>query len=194
MTDGNRPHYHMIVFNCDFGDKRLWTVRNGHKLYVSETLNSLWLDKNHSSLGFSSIGAVTFESAAYVARYCLKKLTGKENKEYCRVNFDAREKKYYAVPAEFAHMSNGIGKEWLKTYRGDVWPDDFVVVSGRGRSRVPRYYDKILEADDPLEFELIKTSRAERARQNGVDNTSRRLRDRETVKLAQISQLKRELE
>ena len=49
----------------------------GHNVYRSAILEKLW------PFGFSTIGAVTFESAAYVARYVMKKwskdsLEGKE--------------------------------------------------------------------------------------------------------------------
>lgn len=62
-----RPHYHALLFNHDFVDKSLIAVRNDHRLYVSPSLQRLW------PFGYSSVGDVTFESAAYVARYSLKK-------------------------------------------------------------------------------------------------------------------------
>lgn len=65
-----RPHFHACIFGLDFVDKTLWQVRNGVKLYRSKKLESLW------EFGYSSIGTVTFESAAYVARYIMKKVTG----------------------------------------------------------------------------------------------------------------------
>ena len=65
-----RPHYHALLFGHDFTDKQLWTQRSGVKLYISEELKKLW------PYGFSTIGDVTFESAAYCARYVLKKVTG----------------------------------------------------------------------------------------------------------------------
>ena len=66
-----RPHYHACIFGFDFPDKRLWKVTNsGHRLYISESLDELW------PFGFCTIGNVTFESAAYVARYIMKKVNG----------------------------------------------------------------------------------------------------------------------
>ena len=62
-----RPHYHACLFNFDFPDKYLWKENNGQKLYRSPSLEELW------PYGYSSIGTVTFESAAYVARYILKR-------------------------------------------------------------------------------------------------------------------------
>ena len=65
-----RPHYHAIIFGVTFVDKKLWSIRRGNNLYRSATLEKLW------PYGFSSIGTVNFETAAYVARYVTKKITG----------------------------------------------------------------------------------------------------------------------
>lgn len=66
-----RPHFHACLFGHDFDDKKLWsTTPAKSKLYRSESLEELWPN------GFSSVGDVTFESAAYVARYITKKITG----------------------------------------------------------------------------------------------------------------------
>ena len=69
--DNNRPHYHAILFNHDFGDKVLWRKSSsGDPLYTSSELAELW------PFGFSSIGQASYQSAAYVARYIMKKVTG----------------------------------------------------------------------------------------------------------------------
>lgn len=66
-----RPHYHACLFNCDFPDKYLYKITDtGEHLFRSPELEKLW------PYGFSTIGNVTFESAAYVARYITKKITG----------------------------------------------------------------------------------------------------------------------
>jgi hypothetical protein len=66
-----RPHFHACLFGHDFADKKLWkTTDSKSKLYRSAELEKLW------PYGFSSVGDVTFESAAYVARYIMKKVSG----------------------------------------------------------------------------------------------------------------------
>jgi hypothetical protein len=66
-----RPHFHALLFGHDFSDRKLWsTTPAGSKLYRSAELEKLW-DK-----GFSSVGDANFESAAYVARYIMKKVSG----------------------------------------------------------------------------------------------------------------------
>ena len=59
--DFSRPHFHACLFNCFFGDrKRIPGGASGSPLYRSDILERLW------PFGYSSIGDVTFESAAYV--------------------------------------------------------------------------------------------------------------------------------
>lgn len=65
-----RPHHHVLLFNHSFDDMVIHSRKKGIPLYTSESLQKLW------KKGFSTIGEVTFESAAYTARYCLKKFIG----------------------------------------------------------------------------------------------------------------------
>ncbi|WP_445236462.1 rolling circle replication-associated protein [Escherichia sp. E4385] len=61
-----RPHYHAIIFGYDFPDKTLHKAGR-FNLYRSSLLERCW------TFGWSVVAAFSFESAAYVARYCVKK-------------------------------------------------------------------------------------------------------------------------
>jgi len=74
----NRPHYHACVFGLDFPDKTFYKAKNGNNLYSSRILDDLW------SHGKCYFGTVTFESAAYVARYIMKKRLGKSKETYAK--------------------------------------------------------------------------------------------------------------
>src|SRR6185295_14361242 len=66
-----RPHYHACLFGYDFEDKvEVGKSKTGTPLYTSKFLEKLW------TKGISKIGVLDFESAAYVARYITKKVTG----------------------------------------------------------------------------------------------------------------------
>ena len=81
-----RPHYHAIIFGLDFKDKILFSEQNDQKLYISPTLNKIW------GLGHATIGDVTFQSAAYVARYITKKITGDRAQDhYNEINYETGE-------------------------------------------------------------------------------------------------------
>ena len=138
-SKNGRPHYHALLFNFDFTDKKLWQVnKNGTKYFVSDALSKLW------TAGFSTTGAVTFESAAYVARYTLKKASGNVKNDrpaHCR--------------SEFLVMSRrpGVGKGQIEKYVDEVYPLDRVIARGR-ECKPPRYYDSYYEAVAPDDYQL----------------------------------------
>lgn len=185
----SRPHYHACLFGCDFPDKVFsHTTGAGEKLYTSAELDRLW------QKGLTSCGSVTFESAAYVARYVTKKVTGAGAAAwYERVNRETGE--IFSVLPEYTTMSlkPGIGATWFEKFRRDVFPSDEVVMGGRVQ-RPPRYYDKLLGVGDTPELERIKRDRVLRSAGHYADKTPRRLRDAEIVKEAQLRFLKRKLE
>lgn len=153
-----RPHYHSCLFGFDFEDKYSWAVRSGRPAWRSPILESLW------SCGQSEIGSVTFESAAYVARYVTKKVTGSAAQQhYERVVLETGE--VIHLEPEYVTMSRrpGIGREWYERYKDEVYPADEVVVRGR-RMKPPRFYDLVLEVEDAEAFEEIATARKRKRR------------------------------
>lgn len=181
-TENWRPHYHAIIFNFDFLDKVYYRRSPaGEKIFRSDILDRLW------PFGFCSVGSVTFQSAAYVARYCVQKVTG-FNARYHYARKDD-EGEYFLVP-EFNKMSlkPGIGAEWLRRFTSDVYPRDFVVVNGVECSP-PRYYDKVFSRSNPVEFEDIQFLRESDGRSRYEDNTPERLAVKEVVQKARIRSL-----
>lgn len=184
-----RPHYHACLFNLGFSDRRVFTVRGGVVLYTSDTLSELW------GKGFCTVGDVTFESAAYVARYITKKVTGKGAEAHYRVA-DAVSGEVLELCPEYTTMSRrpGIGAPWLKRYMSDVYPHDRVVLVGPESVRTlrpPKYYDSLFELEDPQALEEIKFQRFERAKQTQSDCTPERLAVRERHQYLRFLKLKR---
>lgn len=183
-----RPHFHACIFNFDFDDKKLWkTTGSGSKIYRSEALERLW------PFGYSSVGDVTFESAAYVARYIMKKVTGQaaegHYEEVCKVTGEITNRK-----PEFNKMSlkPGIGQGWFDKFKDDVYPHDYVVVRGK-KTKPPRFYDKKFKAEYPIEFDMIEFQRFQKSRENPEENFDDRLLVREQVVAARLALLKRSL-
>jgi hypothetical protein len=197
--NGGRPHYHAVLFGCNFNDwVYLRTTDKGSHIYTSPTLEKIW------GKGFVSIGECTFQSAAYVARYCLKKVTGKQAdlvdketglKHYERFNSYTGE--IIEVLPEYATMSrggrtgNGIGYDWIREYTSDCYPKDFTTHNGM-RMKPPKYYDKQLKEIDPDMYDDIKAGR-KLAGFKSTDSCESRLSQIEKVKEAQNKQLKRDL-
>lgn len=68
-----RPHYHAAVFNFWPADAKIYKCNElGDRLYTSETLNKIWQN------GYVILGNLTYQSAAYIARYVYKKAYGAE--------------------------------------------------------------------------------------------------------------------
>lgn len=183
-----RPHYHACLFNFDFEDKELFRVANGNRLYVSETLQELW------PYGFNIIGDVTLESAAYVARYIMKKITGdRAESHYMLVDGDTGEYLGHKKP-EYITMSRrpGIAHDWYMKYQDDTMKD-FLTINGK-KMKIPKYYDKLLEKTRPYEFDLMKEKRVENAIQFRDNNTPERLKVREEVQQAKLERLIRPID
>lgn len=137
-----RPHFHALLFGRTFSDG----VLCGKDLYHSSTLERLWPH------GFSSFGAVTHQSAAYVARYSVKKVTGDPaHAHYSRV--DTRTGECVQVVPEFGRMSlkPAIGKTWWEKYWKEVHiARDGIVLQGGRKVPVPRRYDEFLRSYSDL--------------------------------------------
>lgn len=167
----NRPHYHAIIFGCDFNDKKLYKYgKHGDPVYTSATLHKIW------TAGQATIGQVTFESAAYVARYTTKKITG-----------DKAEPHYNGRHPEFGRMSRrpGIGAEWFKKYGEQTYKHDNVIMRGQ-KVRPPKYYDKELEKLDNKRLLELKKKRTRAAIKFLKEQTPERRRVRETVAEARL--------
>lgn len=185
----SRPHYHACIFGFDFPDK-VGCARQGseYRLYRSALLESVWTS------GFSLIGDLSFESAAYVARYVTKKVNGERAfHHYMAMNPETGE--LYEIEPEFGLMSRrpGIGAEWYAKYHGEVFPSDSVLVNGR-LTRPPRFYDKLLERDRPELLEEIKEERLREFGQHLEDQTYERLAVREACCKARHEKGKRDYE
>lgn len=189
-----RPHYHALIFNYDFKDKKFHQTRGDNALYISASLEKIW------GKGYCTIGSVTLQSAGYVARYTMKKITGQGAealdpetglKHYERLDGDGQ---IHAVLPEYNDMSRrpGVAFDWFKKYASDVFPDDFIIVNGK-KIGTPGYYTRLLEKLDPEVYEQIKHSRMAYALREKSENTPERLEVREKCLTARISTLKRDL-
>ncbi|AXH73970.1 MAG: replication initiator protein [Microviridae sp.] len=186
-----RPHYHAIIFGYDFPDKQLHKIKDGMRYYTSDFLSEVW------PYGFNVITDVTFDSAAYVARYIMKKHLGKDAWKNYFEYFDEQtgELVGHRIP-EYTTMSrrSGIGKAWLDKYLQDVYPRDKIFMRGRGFSRPPKYYDTQYEIINPSDYSRIKQDRVDQAILRADDFTPERLHAKKVIKLSQIGGLKRNLE
>lgn len=200
-----RPHYHACIFGYGFPDRKpLMRTKSGDTLFTSELLNQLW------PYGISSIGDVNFQSAAYVARYIMKKITG--DAAFAHYNKVDEDGVVTSRVPEFTRMSlkPGIGAGWFDKYHSDVFPHDHVIVKGKQVS-VPRYYtDKVAKASrrkdyehaagvatksvielDEYDLDEIQYARLLRVRERAESDTPERRVARDEINHAKLNLLKR---
>ena len=182
----SRPHFHSLLFNFDFPDKVVYKVRDGRPvLWTSAIANRLW------KLGNVVVGECSFDSAAYIARYVVKKVYGDLAPDHYRF-VDHGSGEVCDLQPELAHMSlkPGIGLDWMRLYSGDV-VHDLKCVSGGRKVSLPRYYlkyvSKLAGHEDKVLARKLEMGRLWR------DNTPRRLKDKERVASARLGLTRRVL-
>lgn len=180
----NRPHYHVCFFGLDWDDKRYWSRPNKHTLYRSETLEALW------PFGSALIGSLTYESAGYTARYCVKKVTGKAALAHYAITRPDGSTGALVPPFMRCSLKPGIGQHWFNKFAYQVHDRDYVILDGV-KVPVPSYYDKLLKRKDPLSIDELKSERTAKALVHSADNTRARLAVKEQVALAKSAHLKR---
>lgn len=182
-----RPHYHAILFGQSFPDAK-HTKGNG-----SAELTELW------GMGQTAVDQATYDSAAYVARYAVKKVYGRRADDYyTRVDIHTGE--YCKVRPEFCQMSRGgsgkgIGHAFIEKY----WPEiylarDGVITKGGKKQKAPRYYDTWLENNHWKIREEKEYERYMEMKKLDKDNTDERLRTRELIAVENIKRKLRTLE
>ncbi|AXL14795.1 replication initiator protein [Microviridae sp.] len=163
-----RPHYHAIIFNHSFPrDEQI-----GKDLYRSDQLDSIW------GKGFASVGAMTFESAAYVARYCTKKITGELAEQHYQVS-NPETGEITNLKPEFSVMSRmpGIGRTWFDKYRKDL--NKGYLTQDGNKMAIPKYYEKLLQKNHEQEYDTIKERKRAAIDPFDIEHSNNRLRAKE---------------
>lgn len=144
--DNKRPHYHAILFNCDFTDKRRhFLTDQGHQVYTSDTLTRLW------GRGIATFGYASAATIAYLYKYILKK---KSRKEKLNPLIIEHEGITYEVAHEFIESSRnpGIGahmRDDLSIKKG------YLSVDGV-KKKLPKYYLEHLKKHDTNTYETLQ--------------------------------------
>ncbi|MBO5210857.1 MAG: hypothetical protein J6B80_02900 [Clostridia bacterium] len=143
-----RPHFHLLLFGCPIPDLELFTYKDGFATYNSDIFSKTW------NKGFVTINEFTWETASYVARYCLKKQYG-DNSIFYEAN---------GLAPEFSIMSRspGIGYKYFDEHKYEIFERGYIPVkksNGVFHSPIPKYFERMLEKDDPLYFQQYKVEK-----------------------------------
>lgn len=195
-SNGDRPHYHIIIFGYNFPDKKqVGTSKKGVPIYVSDELSDMW------KYGISTIQDCNFRACMYTAKYCLKKIKSNDDiVEY---------EQYYGREPEFLVMSKGncqsnrcpyiddivknckgmkslrdlnnpyckscdktrggIGYDWFLKYYRDVLKIGYMTVDGV-KYPIPKYYLELLKLTDSEMYDKYKLSSLERNEELKIKN------------------------
>lgn len=156
-----RPHFHVALFGTDFRSDRVEYGEGiqGDKIYVSPTVAQAW-GKSYYPLGHS-IGSLTFESGAYIARYITKRISG-VGASPAPLHSDPATGELIFPNPEFLLCSKGIAKGWFREYFfQDVYPHGRVITAQGTPAPIPRYYKELLkEVGTDLSLNLQHRTRA----------------------------------
>ncbi len=185
-----RPHYHALIFNHAFTDIKLFKKINDIPLFTSKTLTKIW------GLGHASVGTITMDSAAYVARYIMKKqYSNKQEPDRLKQHYrqvDLETGEFNDLDPEYSTMSRNIGKEWFLKYQSDVYPKDYVTYRGE-KFRPPKFYDRLYSDLEPEKMAKLKSKRIIIADKNKANQTPERLIVREHIMKRKTAKLIRPL-
>lgn len=178
-----RPHYHLLLFNFDFPDKKFWKNSDaGEPLFRSDLCNDLWL------YGDNVIGSVTFKSASYVAGYVVDKINGPKADDHYLSGDGVLLQSEFSLKS----LKPGIGSLFFDKFNTEIYRDDTVIMNG-AEFAPPRFYDKKYEALDSDRLKKLKSIRRRRALLRSSDNTRDRRRVREIVAIRQLQQFRRDM-
>lgn len=137
-----RPHYHALIFGLHLDDLEVINHGfDGTPYYTSEFISKCW------PFGMHIIGDVTWKSAAYVARYTMKKATHGYTKEYYEVA---------GIESEFQAISSkpAIGRRFYDDHPHLFDYRNFSVSTPQGGRIMypPEYFRKLYKAQYPKEY------------------------------------------
>lgn len=147
-----RPHYHLILFNFPIKPEDIALCKNevsqtGEDLFESPLISDIW------NKGRVRLNSLTWQYAAYCARYMMKKQLGKNSEVYTTLDI---------VP-EFSRMSNrpGLGYEYYSKNKEKILEDESVLVKIKDKTvrvPIPKYFIRKME-ESGLDLEEYKAHR-----------------------------------
>lgn len=146
-----RPHYHACIFNLPIMDELKLVKKNelGQPIWTSEEIEKIW------GKGFIAIAKLCWETAAYTARYIMKKQKGPDASDYYQQKGQ--------LP-EFTLMSRkpGIAQDYYLQNMDKIYKNDEIALKNGEKTqkiKPPKYYDKLYDIDHHDEMKIIKLRR-----------------------------------
>ncbi|ALS03430.1 VP4 [Gokushovirus WZ-2015a] len=188
-----RPHYHAILFGLHLDDLVPYKQQGEFIYYTSESLQRCWSVVQYSKgsktplfepLGFVVVAPVSWETCAYVARYTAKKSNTFFPEFYKKFNLEA--------PFTVMSRKPGIGRQYYEDHK-DVFDYQNICLPGKNgglKFKPPRYFEKLLEVDQPDKLEELKESR--RMMAEDMEKAKKRLTSLYRIEQSAVDERKKE--
>lgn len=190
-SDYGRPHFHACIFSYNFSDRVIDSRSEfGSVNYRSPLLEKLW------PFGYSSVAELNQATAAYCARYIVKKQKDNDDEiysDYDVVNVDTGELTKRNKELIRMSLKPGIGFAFYEKYCSDMFPNDLFVDAQGKVGLPPKFYLEKLKKSDPEMHERVINRRIERGIDNYKNTTKERLDAREKILESRNALLKRNL-
>jgi hypothetical protein len=123
----------------------------------------------------------------------MKKITGDDAQDHYE-EIDRETGQINSKKPEYITMSRrpGIASDWYAKYHQDVFPNDYVISQGK-KLRTPKYYDNILERENPEILMKLKEKRKQNALKQSENTTDKRLKVRQKIANIKLRKLQRKL-
>lgn len=140
-----RPHYHFCAFDFKIDDLRPFKRVDRGWYYTSQTLQEKW------PYGHSIVVPLTWSTALYTAGYVTKKMHAQNIRSLPQApdydpEIDAPIETY---TQQRAFQSHGLGVPFYHEHKQEIWDLDACLFKGQYMVKVPRYYYKLLQREDP---------------------------------------------
>lgn len=150
-----RPHYHIILLNCPLDINLFYNthVDSNFKIHwKSKEIDEIW------KKGMIDVAELEWSCAAYVARYCTKK-----------ISFNSDKREYYSqlkLP-EYTRSSHRMGMDYFEQHMDEIYKTDEMIMKtvkgNTGSFKPPKAFDKKFKELRPKEWRKIQRSRAKAA-------------------------------
>lgn len=143
-----RPHYHMILYGWKPTDLKSIYKKRCNGYFTSQEMENMWGN------GQIQIAQAVPETYRYVAGYVTKKMYEIDGKK-ANVYYDLGQTKPFAKMS----LKPGIGDAWYEEHKEEIWKTGYIQCTSGKRARIPRYYEKKMEAENPTRLWEIKRER-----------------------------------
>ena len=163
-TETKRPHYHLLLYGAPLD------ISQNYSYHIDKNFKEHWKNPiidHYWKYGMHDIANMEWSNAAYVARYCTKKIHTEPFPDQLYAEQGMRK--------EFIRMSRrpAIGRRYYDLHKLDIYKNDEMImktVKGNiGSFKPPKSFDKLFKEEYPDEWKKIENRRkkcAERSRYN----------------------------